>query len=168
MNFNGSSFQPNLITGLEDPKGVAVDVVNRKLYWTEQTGDTTGKIQRADLDGSNVQLVKDLTSAPHSIALDTTNRKIYLTNAWGKVQRMNFDGSNFRSNFITGLKDPKGIALDVVAGGVYWTEKGSIRRASFNGENIEEVVTNLGSPVTLVLGMSPSSHVRVAQGPKKL
>ena len=159
LNVDGSNFESNLIIGLEDLKDIAVDVAGGKLYWTEQTSETTGKIRRADLDGSNVQLVKDLTSVPHGLALDTTNRKIYFTNAWGKVQRLNFDGSNFQPNLITGLKDPKGIAVDLIEGRVYWTEKGSIRRASFNGENIEEVVTNLGSPVTLVLGTPPSSHV---------
>ena len=35
------------------------------------------------------------------------------------------------------------------------------------GENIEEVVTNLGSPVTLVLGMSPSPHVPSGTEPQE-
>lgn len=159
LNVDGSNFQPNLITGLEDLKDIAVDVVNHKVYWTEKTSDRSSRIRRANLDGSNVQQVKVLMNVSLGIAIDTSIGKIYLTDASGKVQRLNVDGSNFQPNLIMGLKDPKGIAVDVIESKVYWTEKGSIRRASFNGENIEEVVTNLGSPGTLVLGMSPSSHV---------
>ena len=50
MNLDGSSFQPNFITGLESPRQVAVDMVGGKVYWTEQ-----GKLRRAELDGENVQ-----------------------------------------------------------------------------------------------------------------
>lgn len=164
LNVDGSNFESNLITGLEDLKDIAVDVVNHKVYWTEKTSDRSSRIRCANLDGSNVQQVKVLTNVPLGIAIDTSVGKIYLMDTSGKVQRLNVDGSNFQPNFITGLKDPKGIALDVVEGKVYWTEKGSIRRASFNGENIEEVATDLGSPVTLVLGMSPSSHVPSGTG----
>ena len=167
LNIDGSNFQTNLITGLEDLKDIAVDVVNHKVYWTEKISDHSSRIRRANLDGSNVQQVKVLMSVPLGIAIDTSGGKIYLTDASGKVQRLNVDGSNFQSDLITGLKDPKGIALDVVEGRVYWTEKGSIRRASFNGENIEEVVTNLGSPITLVLGVSPSSHVLSGTEPQE-
>ena len=95
MNLDGSNFQPNLITGLKAPQNLVLDSADGHLYWTEQTGKTTGKIQRANLDGSNVRLVKKLTSAPRGMALDPVNRKLYLTNAWGKLQRMNLDGQTF-------------------------------------------------------------------------
>ena len=156
LNFDSSNFQPNFITGLESPKNIAVDVSGGKLYWTEQTDDTTGKIRRADLDGSNVQLVKALTSIPHGIALDTTNRKIYLTNAWGKVQRMNFNGSSFQPNLIKGLESPEGIAVDTVSRKLYWTERGSIRRANLNGKNIENIVTGLDAPANITLSIIPT------------
>ena len=151
LNFNGSNFQPNLITGLNTPTSLALDVSGGKLYWTEKTSDTTGKIQRANLNGTNVQLVKDLTSVPHGIALDTTNRKIYVTNSWGKVQRLDFDGSNFQPNLITHLESPEGIAVDAVNGKLYWTENEGIRCANLNGKNIQNVVTGLRAPASIVL-----------------
>ena len=124
-----------------------------KIYWTEQTSDRIGKIRRANLDGTNVELVKDLTSAPRGIALDTTNRKIYLTNASGKVQRMNLNGSSFQPNLITRLESPEGIAVDAVNRKLYWTEKGSIRRANLNGKNIKNIVTGLDAPANIALGI---------------
>ncbi len=157
MNFDGSGFAPNLIIGLDSPEGIAVAAVDGKLYWTEQTGDRTGKVQCADLDGSNVQLVKDLTSVPLDIAIDTTNRKLYLTNAWGKIQRMNFDGSGFAPNLITGLDSPEGIAVDAVNGKLYWAEEGGIGCASLIGENLQNIITDLGDPANIMLGTSLAS-----------
>ena len=158
LNVDGSNFQPNLIAGLENPKDIAVDTLNSKVYWIEMN-ERSGDIRSANLDGSNVQLVKALTSPPLDIALDVSDSKIYLINAYGKIQRLNLDGSNLRPNLITGLENPKGIAVDALNRKVYWTEKGSIRRASLLGENIEDVATNLGSPAILVLGTPLPSDV---------
>ena len=142
----------NLVPNVRNATGLAMDVAGGKLYWTERTGDTTGRIRRANLDGTNVRLVKNLTSLPQGIALDAANGKIYVTNAWGKIQRLNVDGSNFQPNLITGLESPKGLALDVSGGKVYWTEMpGRIRRANLDGSNIEDVVTGLGTLMNITV-----------------
>ncbi len=135
----------NLVPSIQNVTSFALDVVDHKLYWTEKTSHRTGRIQRASLDGSNVQLVKELTSVPRGIAIDIANGKLYLTNSWGKVQRLNVDGSNFKPNLITGLNSPKHVALDVDGGKVYWTESpGNIRRANLSGSNVETFATILG------------------------
>ena len=143
----------NLVPSVRNATGLAIDVAGSKLYWTERTGDSTGRIRRANLDGRNVQLVKNLTSVPQGIALDAANGKIYVTNAWGKIQRLNVDGSNFQPNLITDLESPKGLTLDVSGGKVYWTEmSGRIRRANLDGSNVEGVVaTDSGTPMNLVV-----------------
>ena len=157
LNVDGSNFQPNLITNLKSPKHIVLDVERGKLYWIEQTSDRTGKIQRANLNGSAVQLVKNLASVPRGIAIDTTNGKLYLTNAWGKVQQLNVDGSNFQPNLITDLDAPQGVSVDTAGRKIYWTEQNSIRRADLNGENIEDVVTSVGTPIGIVLGNGPAA-----------
>ena len=142
----------SLVSGVRNATNLAIDIANEKLYWTEKTSNTTGRIRRANLDGTSVQLVKDLTSVPHDIALDAAGGKIYLTNAWGKVQRLNVDGSDFQPNLITGLDAPRGLALDVSGGKVYWTEMaGRIRRANLDGSNIEDIATGLGTPMDLIV-----------------
>ena len=142
----------NLVPSVWNATGLAIDVAGSKLYWTERTGDSTGRIRRANLDGRNVRLVKNLTSVPQGIALDAANGKIYVTNAWGKIQRLNVDGSNFQPNLITDLESPKGLALDVSGGKVYWTEmSGRIRRANLDGSNVEAVATDSGTPMNLVV-----------------
>ena len=62
-----------------------------------------------------------------------------------------FDGSNFQSNLITDLDSPKGTAVDGVNRKLYWTENGGIRCANLNGENIQNVVTGLRAPASIVL-----------------
>ena len=156
LNVDGSNFQPNLITGLEAPMHLTLDTAGGKVYWTEQTGDRTGKIRSADLDGSNVQLVKDLTSVPHGLAADITNGKLYLSNAWGKIQRLNVDGSNYQPNFITDLESPGELAVDAAGGKLYWTEAGSLRRVNLSGENMQDVVRGLGAPAGITLGITPA------------
>ena len=163
LNFDGSNFQPNFIKGLTAPKSLALDVSEGKVYWIEQTGDRTGKLRRANLDGTNVQLVKDLTSAPHGLALDTTNDKIYLTNSWGKVQRLNLDGSNFQPNLVKGLKSPTEITVDTLNQKLYWTEETGIKRANLDGTDIQNIIPSLGTPVRIALGiLQPDAGIAAA------
>ena len=166
MNLNGSGFQPDLVVNLASPRGIAVDAAGGKVYWTEQTGDNSGRIRRANLNGSNVQLVKELTSAPQGLAVDTANGKLYLTNAWGKVQRMNLNGSSFQPNLIVNLASPQGVAVDVAGNKVYWTEEGKIRRANLDGSNRQDVATGLGTPDGIFLQTTPVEIlIREAQRP---
>ena len=153
LNLDGSDFQPNLITGLQSPNHLALDVQRGKVYWTEQTDDSTGKVRSANLDGSDVQLVKELTSPPQGIAVDVVNKKLYLTSASGHIQRMTLVGSYFRPNLITGLGSLGEISVDTAGRKLYWTESGRIRRANFNGKNIQDIVTRIGTPADIALGV---------------
>ena len=141
----------NIVPNVQNATGIAMNAAQKKVYWIEKTGERSGNIRRANLDGSNVQLVKELTSVPRELTLDTVENKLYLTNAWGKIQRMNFDGSGFQPNLITGLNAPKHLAVDVSGGKVYWTEPGSIWRANLNGKNRESLLVNLGEVGGLTL-----------------
>ncbi|MYA70455.1 T9SS type A sorting domain-containing protein, partial [Candidatus Poribacteria bacterium] len=157
MNLNGSGFEADFIVNLVSPQGIAVDAAGGKVYWTEQTGDHSGRIRRANLNGTNVQLVRELKSAPQGLAVDPSNERLYLTNSWGKVQRMNLNGSGFQPNFIVDLNAPRGIAVDVAGRKIYWTERGSIRRANLDGSNRQDVARGLGTPVSLALSVAPVS-----------
>jgi DNA-binding beta-propeller fold protein YncE len=66
-------------------------------------------------------LVKELTSAPQGLAVDPSNGRLYLTNSWGKVQRMNLNGSSFQPDHIVNLDSPRGIAVDAAGGKVELT-----------------------------------------------
>jgi sugar lactone lactonase YvrE len=115
-----------------------------KMYWTNSAADN---IQRADLDGSNVEeLVTGLLFAS-GIALDLGSGKMYWTDTVAeKIQRADLDGSNVE-NVLAGLSDPDAIALDLGCGKMYWTDavETNIQRADLDGSNVEELVTGLSS-----------------------
>ena len=112
------------------------------MYWR----DRLGEIKRADLDGSNIEvLVTTGREAPHGIALDVTRGKMYWTNRdENKIQRANLDGSDVENLITEGLESPHGIALDVTRGKMYWTnrDENKIQRANLDGSNIENLITS--------------------------
>ena len=161
LNLDGSNFEPNLVRDLQSPNHLALDVQRSKIYWTEQTDDT-GKVRSANLDGSDVRLVKELTSLPRGLAVDAANRKLYLTSASGQIQRMTLAGSYFRPNLIMGLGSLGEISVDTASRKLYWTESGRIRRANLNGQNIQDIVTRLGVPADIALGVMSTNSVTPA------
>ena len=94
-----------------------------KMYWRDYDEDNgTGKIQRANLDGSQVEdLVTGLKGSPLVLALDEARGKMYWTdydedNGTGKIQRSNLDGSQVE-DLVTGLEGSLfGLALDEARG----------------------------------------------------
>jgi hypothetical protein len=162
-------FAPNCPNGIEDllttpvvftPVGIALDVSGGKMYWTEQSV-ADFMIQRADLDGSNVELLVTGLVSPSGIALDVTGGKMYWTDIGAsKIQRANLDGSNVEDLVTTGVIMPRDIALDVAGGKIYWTEGSPadfmILRADLNGANVEFLVTALWSPYGIALDLHPA------------
>ena len=135
--------------------------LSRYMYWTDFS---TNKIQRADLNGTNIE---DLITSTHGlgnpagIALDVTNRKMYWVEGFGdtsKIRRANLNGTNIEDLVTSthGLNFPQNIVLDVTNRKMYWTDEGSskIQRADLNGTNIEDLITStngLGNPEGIVL-----------------
>ena len=121
---------------------IALDVTSGKMY---RTDNWSKKIQRANLDGSNVEDLITGLDNPTGIALDVTGRKMYWLD-WSarKIQRANLDGSNVE-DLITGLDNPAGIALDVTGRKMYWTvrELNKIQRANLDGSDVEDIITGV-------------------------
>ena len=105
-----------------------------KMYWGNSPG---GTIQRADLDGTNVETCITGLNAPNAIALDTLNGKIYWADPGSdKIQRANLTCPSTPEDLVTtGLQDAEGIALDTGGGKMYWTDVTAdrIERANLDG-----------------------------------
>jgi hypothetical protein len=101
-------FQPNM--------AVALDEVNGRIYWAGAwSGGETGIVQRANLDGTEVQTLVDnglyMDDYPVDLVLDVPNGKMYWINMANRaIQRANLDGSGVE-NVVTGIL-PFSIALD--------------------------------------------------------
>ncbi len=124
-----------------------------KMYWIDNGAN---KIQRADLDGTNVEdLVTTGLSNAREIVVDPTGGMMYWTDFGAdKIKSANLDGSNVQVIVTTGTNLPQGIALDLAGGKVYWIDFGNdiIQRANLDGTNIEDLVTTgLSSPYDIAL-----------------
>ena len=174
-NLDGSEIE-DIITGLQSPRGITLDVPNGKMYWADLGA---GKIQRANLNGSEVEDIITGLLGPNGIALDLDGSKIYWADEFsGKIQCANLDGSNLKTLFvrygkligtainiplgILGLKiyyanSPIGIALDISGGKIYWTipHKYKVQRANLDGSNVEDVVTDSILTIGIALSTTP-------------
>ena len=125
------------------------------IYWTDSETD---KIQRANLDGSQIEdLVTTGLDSPSGLALDVAGDKIYWTD-WGmdKIQRANLDGSQIEDLVTIGLDGPSSLALDVAESKMYWADwgTGKIQRANLDGSQIEDLITAVSTPEGLGLDLA--------------
>lgn len=66
-NLDGTGIE-DVVTGLEAPHGIALDIVGGKVYWV--SAGTAQKVQRANLDGTGVEdLFTGFLDMPSAIAL---------------------------------------------------------------------------------------------------
>jgi DNA-binding beta-propeller fold protein YncE len=139
-NPDGSDVKVIVSEGRRMPDGIVVDTVAGHLYWTNMGNPTAndGSIERSDLDKKNVIHIVSPggTFTPKQLQLDEKNRKLYWCDREGmRVMRANLDGSDIETLIDTSEGDTRpgkvikkwcvGIALDVEAGKLYWTQKGS-------------------------------------------
>lgn len=160
-----------LVDPLAQPRDVAVDLAHGRIYWADPGA---GRIQRADLDGANVEDVLTGLPNPRSLALDPEADVLYWTDPWdGTVSRAGLDGSD-PAALVTGLVLPFGLAIDRAAGKLYWTQAGTgvIQASALDGSGVADVLTGLGGPRYLALDpldgeifwtqMSPAALMRAS------
>jgi DNA-binding beta-propeller fold protein YncE len=160
-NLDGSS--PEVLINTNFHWGLAIDETGGKLYWSTSDTQFKGRILRANLDGSSVEIIVsnlETEFKPAHVALDVAGGKIYWTDyVVDIVQRSNLDGSNIEPLFVVGGNfNPRGIVVDPAAGKVYFGQDtdfklplGAIIRMNLDGSLPEYVETNLGLVNYLVL-----------------
>ena len=108
VNISGQKITRDVAVNLDSVGGLAVG--SGKVYWTEMTSASAGTVNGADLDGTNFETLATLLSAPMGISVDTAGSKLYWTNARGRVQSANLNGSMIK-NVVEGLISPSKIAI---------------------------------------------------------
>ena len=141
-NMDGSS-PVDIVTGVGTVGGLAVDSVNRKLYWTDFGNN---QIKSSDLDGMNQKMVVATASSPSGLALDVANSKVYfITYNQTALYSVNLDGSGL-TPLATSIGG-QGIAVAVNSA----TQK---LYYSLRGNDIYVRNTDGSNPVTLVTGQT--------------
>jgi DNA-binding beta-propeller fold protein YncE len=152
------SSQSAVLTGGSAYRGLALDAVDDKLYWTSSNLTLGGRIHRANQNGTNPQVLLTLAapSNPRGIVVDHAAGLIY----WAEfdqctIRRSNLDGSGLITVVSRPLGSaPYGLALDPGTQLLYWTEYGSgtLMRATTTGANLTTLYTLL-TPTYLALDL---------------
>ena len=146
---------PSLPAGIGTP---VIVVAEGKMYWVDRT---TAKIQRANLDGSQVEaLVTTGLDSPWGLALDLAGGKMYWADSiTDKIQRANLNGSQVEELLRLRISDnPGSLVLVPSEGKMYWTDEdwneGRIQRANLDGTQVEDILTEVSSPAGLALDLA--------------
>lgn len=150
VNMDGANPVDVIATGLIHPASIALDVPRGKLYWSD--GDR-GKVQRAILDGSNIEDILTGLDKPYGMAADFNAGFLYIAVA-DHIQRTNLDGGN-RQNLINGISTSI-LVLDHIDRKLYWPNGGSIERANLDGSNREVAIRSAGSPCGIAVLHPPA------------
>ena len=142
------------------PGGLALDVSGGKVYWTE----ASGRVRRANLDGSNIQDIPAGPGTPLNIAVSDST--IYWTMKTGEHRgEIRFANLSGKPNVATYAEFnqgvPIGIAVDTVAEKLYWTtSRGKIGRGNIDESSFQpDFATGLNAPSVLALSVEPKVDV---------
>ncbi|XP_054164985.1 very low-density lipoprotein receptor-like [Oppia nitens] len=107
---------------LEEPRGIAVNVLESWIVWTDW--GSRPRIERALQDGSNRKTLVDRNIIwPNGVTIDLITKQIYWLDAkMNTINSVNFDGSSRRQI----LHSPDFIrhpfSLDIFEDNIYWTD----------------------------------------------
>jgi hypothetical protein len=139
-NADGSDLKVLVEEGRKLPDGLAIDAAAGHLYWTNMGNlkANDGSILRSDLDGRHMTTIVPPggTFTPKQLQVDKVNGNLYWSDREGmRVMRASLDGSNIETLVDTSEGDARpgsdarkwcvGIAVDIVEGKFYWTQKGA-------------------------------------------
>ncbi|XP_058867450.1 low-density lipoprotein receptor-related protein 1 isoform X2 [Acipenser ruthenus] len=105
-------------------------------------------LRKLNLDGSNYTLLKQGLNNAVALDFDYREQMIYwtdVTTQGSMIRRMHINGSNVQVLHRTSLSNPDGLAVDWVAGNLYWCDKGrdTIEVSKLNGA-YRTVLVNTG------------------------
>lgn len=149
-NLDGSDPEV-IISGLIVSRGLALDPVGGKFYFTDEG---SGTIFRANLDGSDMTELLTGLGTTRDLALDLTAGKIYWADFGNLIiQRANLDGSAIED--LVTQSDDQTITLDTNGGKMYLAGT-SIRRADLDGTNLEVIQAGVPASALAVDAGNPA------------
>lgn len=158
-NADGTNVRSLITSGLSVPLGIAIDETAGVMYWTDLGNGPGGDdIQRANVDGTEIETLASGLHDVSGIALDPTQGYMYWADgASHYIRRAQMDGTNVRDIFLG--PSAFGIALDTAGRKIYWTAPSiqKIQRGNIDGSGlVEDLVVFPGDsqPVGLALDIA--------------
>ena len=150
-NLDGSAVETLVSTDVMSPVGIALDLANGKVYFSDRYANA---IKRANLDGTNVDIVVKDTEYPVDLAIDFKTRSLYWTaREAGGLYRADVDGNDIDGTrltpIITGIQAPIGVTIDRENNKLYYTEvivseqSGHIWQSNMDGSKARKVATTM-------------------------
>ncbi|XP_019639752.1 PREDICTED: low-density lipoprotein receptor-related protein 6-like [Branchiostoma belcheri] len=137
---DGANVEVVAENGVISPTDVALDLAGGNIYWTD-SGSYVIRVARMDGEYSRV-IVREgepITAQPQGIALDPENGYMYWTSnlSPAKIERAAMDGTGRETLVNTGLKFPRGLAIDKQGQMLYWCDGDfhQIMRSDLQGNN---------------------------------
>jgi sugar lactone lactonase YvrE len=143
----------DFVTGqANDPEGVSIDAVNRKLYWINYNGGLWSK----NLDGTNeTLLIADPEGGATLVVGDRVFFDQWIESGDIHIKSANLDGSGV-STITTGItRVVFGLDYEPESNKIYWGDRnnGKIMRGNLDGSGIETWYESEGSsPRGIVFG----------------
>ncbi len=150
-DLNGSHEQALVQTNFQfNPYGLALDIPANKMYWTN---GNSGQIIRANLNGSDPQIVLSGLEDPTAIALDVADGKMYWSSQFGgTISDANLDGTDQQVLFQWGRAH--GRCVGYRERKLYWLDWGGIiQDANLDGSDRKTVLTGVQGQAGLTLDL---------------
>jgi hypothetical protein len=154
VNRDGTGRETLVFSGIGLALGVDIDTVNGKIYWADNQA-FGGSISRANLDGTNVELVVSDFS-PLAVAVDPIGGKVYWNANSFHLKRANLDGSNVEV-ILANQPTIADIEIDPIQRKIYWGHQvlGAvyIRRANLDGSMVQTVADPSDNNSGIAIGL---------------
>jgi len=168
-DLDGSNHELLISNQFTDLSGIALDLVNNKMYLTDQAGS----VAWANLDGTGIQTLAT-GGRPSGVAVDSTNNKFYWTDWEGEnnVWQADLDGSNATAIITSQFSNLNGIDVDPTIGKIYLADTGgfdgigsspSIASANLDGSGLS-IIASGGRPSDVAIVPEPSAALLVIVG----
>ncbi len=152
LNNSDVNQKENFVTGQSnDPEGLSIDPVNRKLYWVNYNGGVWVK----NLDGTGESLlIPDIEGGSILVVDNRIYYDEYVSSGDIRLKSANLDGSNITTIAVGISRVVYGIAYDAEGQKIYWGDRNTdtLMRANLDGTNPEAWLVFTSDTRGIVIG----------------
>merc|ERR1719347_2209924 len=119
--YDGTDGTKLVTNGLDMPEDLAVDEINRNIYFTDSVRK---HLAVCAISGSGCSILVPFIEQPRAVAIHYKKRMVLYTD-WGSkpaIVQVNMDGSGKKALVNDDLVWPNGLAIDLVLDRIYWSD----------------------------------------------